>query len=39
VREAKTGSAVPVVATWGDVQLTQGGSTVPGPRTSGSDRT
>jgi hypothetical protein len=29
---------VPVVATWGDVQLTQAGATVPGPRTSGSDR-
>ena len=38
VRDAKTGNAVPVVATWGDVQLTQAGAAAPGTRTSGSDR-
>jgi alpha-galactosidase len=39
VRDARTGNAVPVVATWGDVQLTQAGAAVPGSRTSDSNRT
>jgi alpha-galactosidase len=38
VRDAKTGNAVPVVATWGDVQLTQAAAAGAGPRASGSDR-
>jgi len=38
VRDAKTGNAVPVVATWGDVQLTQAAAAGAGPRTSSSDR-